>query len=202
MLGMIFLMFKTKMKKLLLAVPIIFIVFASTPLFDVIEERMFQMNAGGSQLNQITAGRMEMKWQPQIDAIIEDPIFGGGRVGLLGHSGYLAAWNQIGLLGLIISILIYYTMYNEMKLLNEVLPEKTNLSKAFTLTGMTLIFTVPVINITGSLLFFRYPDIPSVFLVMFFYVASIRIKEIIVKEYYFSSSRNVQPKRALTPLVH
>jgi hypothetical protein len=203
MAGIIFFIFNSKMKKILLFVPIIFIVFASTPLFDVVEERMFEKKASsGSELNQLTAGRIEQKWQPQIDAIIDNPIFGGGRVGLLGHSGYLAAWNQIGLLGLIISVIIYYKMYSEIKSINNILPSKKNLSSAFTITGMALIFTVPVINITGSLLFFRYADLPSIFLLAFFYMASIKLKEIIVKEYLSSSTSNIVPERVLTTFSH
>jgi O-antigen ligase len=201
MIGMIFIILKSKMKKLLLLIPVIFIVFASTPLFDVVEERIYQRNAGGSELNQITSGRVEQKWQPQIDAIIENPIFGGGRVGLLGHNGYLAVWNQIGILGLVLTIITFYKMYVEMKLLNDSIIINSNIVRAFTITGMALVIAVPVVNLTGSLIFFKYESMPTLFLLMFFYISSLKLKEIIVRTYYFSSKKYVEPEKVLSTVI-
>src|SRR5690606_11019974 len=154
------------------------IVISSTPLADKIIERMGRENAEAntSQLNKITAGRVEKKWLPQIEAIEENPLFGGGTVGLLGHSGYLAVWNQIGLLGLLITSYNFIEAYFCLSKNHQESREQSAISSMITLTGLTLLLMVPISNITSSVVFFRLNDAPSLLMIGFFYISGIKIK--------------------------
>jgi len=195
--GTIFIMYKSNLKKALLFIPLVFIVISSTPLADKIIERMGRENAEAntSQLNKITAGRVEKKWLPQIEAIEENPLFGGGTVGLLGHSGYLAVWNQIGLLGLLITSYIFIKMYFDLNKIHQATRDKSEFVRIITLTGLTLLLMVPIINITCSVVFFRLNDAPSLLMIGFFYISGIKIKNIYLNEYLKKINFNYNVKQ-------
>lgn len=181
--GLIFLLYKANLKRMILLIPVAFLILSATPLSDTIFERIEQRGTQGDEFNRLTAGRADKKWQPQIDAIIDNPIFGGGSIGLLGHSGYLSTWNQLGLLGLIISFVIFYKMYRQMDIIRENSPPEKSFEFALPLTGQVLIFMVPFINLTGSLTFIKNTTMPTLFILFFFFIASIKLNYIYKLEY-------------------
>src|SRR5690606_27703692 len=196
MVGILFLMFKSQLRKLLLVLPILFIVISITPLSETIISRMeYKATDSGSELNQITAGRVEKKWLPQIEAIEENPLFGGGTVGLLGHSGYLAVWNQIGLLGLLITSYMSIKLYCDLNKIHQATRDKSEYVRIITLTALTLLLMVPIINITSSVVFFRLNDAPSLLMIGFFYISGIKIKNIYLNEYLKKINFNYNVKQ-------
>jgi len=173
LIGLFYIAYKMRVKKVFVPVFLLLIIILFTPLSNIVTKRATK-NIETGNVDLIISGRIESRWEPQIEAIKRNPIIGGGVVGLLGHNGYLSVWNKTGIFGLIITIIIFYKMF-KMFLVAYKCSSSQGFERAFSLAGLSCVFMVPFINIVGSLQLIRLLDLSSITLIIFIYLSSYKL---------------------------